>query len=265
MLRAMATLTVRPGVDLAYDRAGAGPTLLLVHGITESRRSWDPLLPRLTATYDVVTVDLRGHGESSKVAPYDAGVFAEDLAGLIGTLGLNRPYLVGHYLGGVVVSALAAAVETPGVINIDQPLALSGFKAALTPAAPVIRGTSEQFEGFIDALFASMDGRLPAAERARIRAHGRPDQEVVTGIWGGVIDGSVEDLDALVDSILGGITAPYLSLHGIDPGPDYAGWLSKRCPSATVEVWPDDGHYPHLVESERFLARLAAFVEAPRR
>jgi pimeloyl-ACP methyl ester carboxylesterase len=45
-------------------------------------------------------------------------------------------------------------------------------------------------------------------------------------------------------------------LHGIDPGPDYAGWLRARVPDAMVEVWPDHGHYPHLVDPERFVARL---------
>ena len=40
-------------------------------------------------------------------------------------------------------------------------------------------------------------------------------------------------------------------LHGIDPGPDYAGWLTDRIPSAVVEVWPGLGHYPHLIERSR--------------
>ena len=55
------------------------------------------------------------------------------------------------------------------------------------------------------------------------------------------------------------ITVPYLSLHGMDPGPDYAAWLQNLVPTATVEVWPDMGHYLHLVDPGRFLARLAAF------
>lgn len=128
----------------------------------------------------------------------------------------------------------------------------------------MMRGTTQEFEGFIEAMFASLDGPLPATERARIRAHSRADQEVVDGIWAGVIDGSVEDLDALADSILGGIAAPYLSLHGIDPGPEYAGWLTTRCPSAVAEVWADHGHYPHLVDPDRFVARVQSFVAGSR-
>lgn len=258
----MAIAAVGPGVDIAYERAGSGPPLVLVHGITESRRSWDPLVPRLAEHFDVVAADLRGHGESAKVAPFDVGTLAEDLAGLTALLGLQRPYLVGHSLGAVVVSAMAGMIDPAGVLNLDQPLDLSGLHAALAPAAPLIRGSAEQFESFIAALFASLEGPLPDAERARIRSHGRADQEVVNGVWSPVIDGSVEEIDAFVDALLAGITAPYLALHGINPGPGYERWLVARCPTAHVEFWPDHGHYPHLVDPERFLARVTEFAAA---
>jgi pimeloyl-ACP methyl ester carboxylesterase len=55
------------------------------------------------------------------------------------------------------------------------------------------------------------------------------------------------------------VRAPYLSLHGDDPGPGYAAWLRARIPTAEVEVWPGLGHWPHRVEPERFLARLQQF------
>lgn len=256
----MPAIEVSPGITISYERTGSGPSMLLVHGITESHHSWDPLVPALAEHFDVIAVDLRGHGASSSVAPYDAGVFAADLAGLATLLGLVRPYLVGHSLGGVVVTALATAIETSGVIDIDQPLALSGFQAALQPAASMIRGSKQEFEGFVAAMFAGMDGPLPAAERARINASARPDQVVVSGIWGGVLDGTAKELDAMVDGILAGVRAPFLALHGIDPGPDYASWLTARLPDATVEVWADHGHYPHLVDPARFVDRVLEFT-----
>jgi pimeloyl-ACP methyl ester carboxylesterase len=251
-----------PGMPaaIAYQRTGSGPPLVLVHGITESRHSWDPLIPALAEPFDVVAVDLRGHGQSAKVPPFDVGTLAEDIAELTLRLGLERPHLIGHSLGGVVVTAMAAAVDPIDVINVDQPLELSGFHAGLAPAAPVIRGAPEEFDGFIDSLLTTLQGPLPATEQSRLRALGRPDQEVVNGIWELVIDGPVAELDAFTDAILAGVTVPYLSLHGIDPGPPYVEWLSARCPTATVEVWPDHSHYPHLADPERFLARVAEFT-----
>ncbi|MDP2290729.1 MAG: alpha/beta hydrolase, partial [Actinomycetota bacterium] len=69
---------------------------------------------------------------------------------------------------------------------------------------------------------------------------------------------------ATVEALASAITVPYLSLHGIDPGPDYGDWLTRLVPTATVELWPDLGHYVQLVEPDRFLARLAEFEAAVR-
>ena len=69
----MAAVEVRPGIAIAYERSGSGPPLVLVHGITESRRSWDPLVPLLAEHFDVVAADLRGHGESTKAVWPDHG------------------------------------------------------------------------------------------------------------------------------------------------------------------------------------------------
>ena len=71
-----------------------------------------------------------------------------------------------------------------------------------------------------------------------------------------------QELDASVDALTDAIRVPYLSIHGIDPGPGYSAWLSSHVPTSTVEVWPGLGHYPHLVEPERFLARLTAFEQS---
>ncbi|MEZ5295790.1 MAG: hypothetical protein R2697_05820 [Ilumatobacteraceae bacterium] len=49
------------------------------------------------------------------------------------------------------------------------------------------------------------------------------DQDVVLGVWDLVFSSSAEELDAVVDGVVGAISAPYLSLFGIDPGPEYAG------------------------------------------
>ena len=77
---------------IAYERTGSGPPLVLVHGITESRHSWDPLTPSLAERFDVVAVDLRGHGESAKVPPFDIQRLNRS-----GSLFLTRPTL-GHYI-----------------------------------------------------------------------------------------------------------------------------------------------------------------------
>jgi pimeloyl-ACP methyl ester carboxylesterase len=247
---------------LAHDLAGDGPELVLVHGITESRHSWDPLLATLTDRYRVLTVDLPGHGESGPADDYGPLALADAVHRTVAACGLGDPVVVGHSLGGVVASAYAAAHPTVGVVNVDQPLQLSAFQAALQQAAPLLRGSPAEFAAVIDVLFAAMDGPLPAGERDRIRIHGRADQAVVLAIWATVLEATPGELDATVDALAAQVRVPYLALHGLDPGPGYAEWLSARIPTATVEVWTEHGHYPHLVAPLRFASRLDTFVRS---
>lgn len=249
-----------PDVTIDYFAAGEGPAIVLVHGITESRRTWDPLVaPLIAAGYRVHAVDLRGHGDSSRTAPYDLATMAGDLGAVLAHEGLDDALLVGHSLGGAVVSAYAAGGPCRGVINVDQPLLLAGFKDTLGQLEPSLRGSTGEFRGAISAIFEQMAGALDGAERWRVDHLRQPEQDVVLGVWELVFGSSAEELDAVVDAVAGGVTAPYLSLHGIDPGDDYGAWITSRIPSATYEVWPDLGHYPHLVEPQRFVQRVVEF------
>jgi pimeloyl-ACP methyl ester carboxylesterase len=254
-------------MELAHEITGTGPTLVAVHGITESRETWRPLLPRLAERWRVLAVDLRGHGRSPAADPYDPLTLATDVhdtvvaAGFDGD-GPDAACLVGHSLGGVVVSAYAALFPSRAVVNVDQSLRLSGFKEVLGQLEPMLRGDPATFQAAIDAVFSSMAGPLPPDEVVRVSALRRADQQVVLGVWATVFASTADELDAQVDGIVGAIRTPYLALHGSDPGPDYGQWLCTAVSSATFEVWPDHGHYPHLVDPTRFVERIAAFDPA---
>ncbi len=249
-----------PGVSIDYFAAGAGRPLVLVHGLTESRRTWDPLIaPLIDAGYRVIAIDLRGHGGSSRVAPYDLATMAGDLGAVLEQEGASDALVVGHSLGGAVVSAYAAGGPCRGVVNVDQPLALGDFKSVLGDLEPMLTGDEVSFQTAISAVFEQMAGPLEGAERRRVDHIRDADQEVVLGVWDLMFTASAAELDALVDSLAGAITVPYLSLHGIDPGLDYASWLTGRIAGATIEVWPDQGHYPHLIDQQRFVDRVVAF------
>lgn len=247
---------------LAHETTGDGPDLVLVHGITESRETWRPLVHMLGADHRITLIDLRGHGASPVTGPYDPITLATDLREtLSAALGerVDDAMIVGHSLGGVVVSAYAAMFPSRCVVNVDQPLRLSSFKGALAQLEPMLRGDEESFQAGINVMFDSMYGALPANEVDRLRSNRRATQQVVLGVWGTVFDSTVEELDAQVDAIASGVTTRYLSLHGTDPGSEYELWFRSALPTAEYEAWDALGHYPFLVDPQRFADRVREF------
>jgi pimeloyl-ACP methyl ester carboxylesterase len=105
----MATIA-RDGTRLAYDDRGAGePAFVFVHGWTCDRSFFVPQAEHFAKRHRVVSVDLRGHGESDKPQePYPIAAYADDIAYLIDRLGLGKVVAVGHSMGGITVLQLAA-------------------------------------------------------------------------------------------------------------------------------------------------------------
>ena len=95
---------------LAYDDAGSGDCVVLIHGHPFDRTLWEPQLADLRDGFRVLVPDLRGFGES----PVTAGSvtmrqYAADVEGLLDGLGIGRAAIVGLSMGGLVTMELAAA------------------------------------------------------------------------------------------------------------------------------------------------------------
>jgi pimeloyl-ACP methyl ester carboxylesterase len=121
---AAGTVEVR-GARLHYRRGGAGPPVILVHGFPEDGSAYDRVMPRLARTFTVVVPDLRGIGRSVALTPaFDAQSLAADLAQLAAALKLDRPYVVGHDMGGIVAHAAGRLHprQWRGVMLIENPL-----------------------------------------------------------------------------------------------------------------------------------------------
>jgi pimeloyl-ACP methyl ester carboxylesterase len=98
------------GVRLAYQQLGAGPALVLVHGLAANRAFWYlGAAQAFKAAFQVTLYDLRGHG-LSEIAPtgYTPREMADDLGGLLDHLGIEQAVLIGHSYGGVVALHYAA-------------------------------------------------------------------------------------------------------------------------------------------------------------
>jgi pimeloyl-ACP methyl ester carboxylesterase len=106
---------------LAHDRAGSGQPLMLLHGLGSARTTWLPLLPELVRRYDVLAVDLPGHGGSTplpRTEPATPRRLARTVATLLDQLGLDRVHVMGNSLGGWVGLELATSGRARSVVGL---------------------------------------------------------------------------------------------------------------------------------------------------
>ena len=113
------------GIKLHYWRTGDGskPPLVLCHGFSDNGLCWTPVARALEADFDVIMYDARGHGLSD--APdegHTTEVRAADLAGLVRALGLEKPAIMGHSMGGSTAGTAAATTpELFGKVLLEDP------------------------------------------------------------------------------------------------------------------------------------------------
>ena len=115
---------VSHGTKLHYYRTGgAKPPLVLLHGITDDGLCWTPVAEVLAEKYDVIMLDVRGHGKSD--APkngYDYETMATEVAGLLEGLALENPVVMGHSMGAMLALTLAGLhPDLPRAIILEDP------------------------------------------------------------------------------------------------------------------------------------------------
>jgi pimeloyl-ACP methyl ester carboxylesterase len=156
------------GVRLAYREAGRGdPPVVLIHGMACDHTHLTPQFQHLSTRRRVVTLDLRGHGQSDKpTGDYTNEVFGDDLRFVFESLGLEHPVVIGHSLGGSIALALAAAEPRlfGALVLLDSGVrAPTAKQAELQPFYATLGGAdhAELVRQFvIDRLFEPTDGRV---------------------------------------------------------------------------------------------------------
>jgi haloacetate dehalogenase len=121
-------------IEIAYQTAGSGPALLLLHGFPQTKAIWRHIAPQLAKRFSVVVTDLRGYGASSKPAgasdhsTYSKRSMAADQHAVMQALGHNKFFVLGHDRGGRVSHRLAMdfpeSVERLMVLDISPTLSM---------------------------------------------------------------------------------------------------------------------------------------------
>ncbi len=151
-------------MELAYDRAGSGPPLVLLHGVGHRRQAWDAVAGLLTPYRDLVLVDLPGHGESPPLSTDGRPVLEvllEAVLGLCDDLGLDRPHLAGNSLGGRLALDGAAAGRAASATALSPAGFFRGRRDVLYARSifRVMQAAGTRLEPLAPALLQTTAGR----------------------------------------------------------------------------------------------------------
>lgn len=106
----------RPALEVIDQGEPEGTPLVLLHGVTDSCRSYDQAMRYLPQTVRAISVSHRGHGGSEKPSEgYNSEEYATDLLALLDKLGLDAPVIAGHSMGSM--TAMRFAIENPGRVS----------------------------------------------------------------------------------------------------------------------------------------------------
>jgi pimeloyl-ACP methyl ester carboxylesterase len=267
------------GQTVTYDRAGRGPLILLVHGITSSSRTWRETIPLLWDDHELLAPDLLGHGRSAKPrGDYSLGAYASGIRDLLLALDLSRATVVGHSLGGGVamqfayqfpelverlvlvdsgglgqeVSLLLRAATLPGAELVLPLLTSRATRIAGRAAGGVLwrlgrRRSSADLQGLAEG-FASLQDA--AARRAFLHTARS------------VIDARGQRVDAR-DRLYLSAELPTLLVWGAeDPiiPPAHGERAHELMPGSRLELFPGAGHFPFNDDPVRFAEVLREFI-----
>jgi pimeloyl-ACP methyl ester carboxylesterase len=251
---------------LAGDLAGIAddrPPLVFLHGLTFDRSTWAPVLDELAhADPDrrVLNLDLPGHGQSRPAPPHSFTAILTRLRRAVDEAGLQAPVVVGHSMSGGLASLYASANPARGVINVDAPPDLATFARLLQSVADQILGPGFAAVWQMMANSFHLELLSPAA-RLLVESASRPEPDLVRSYWRELLTTPPEQLQAAVAAAMRGITEaglPYLLILGAELPPAARAALKAGLPDATVQVWSNSGHFPHLANPRRFAEQLAA-------
>jgi len=233
-----------------YEVIGRGKPLVFIHGWLGSWRYWVPAMEDLASEYRAYALDLWGFGDSDKLSGhYNIHAYVELLWEFLDNLGVGvlRPTLVGHALGGVV--ALEFAAQAPEwverVMGVSVPLAGAAIHRSLAT-----------FSGNGDAL-ARLGGRRARFPEVEVEMR-KTDTSAVT-----------ESMQSLMDDdlrqVLSPLNVPVLLVYGEDDpliAPPQQEWLQDFTNNVRAIFLDNARHFPMLEERSKFNRLLVDFLSA---
>ena len=250
------------GLDMHYQVEGEGQPLLLIHGLGSSGRDWELQVAYFADRYQVITLDMRGHGKSSKPpGPYSIPLFAGDTASVLEMLEVAPVHVVGISMGGMIAFQLA----------VDRPELVKSVVVVNSGPDFVIRSIKDRLQVWQRFIITRVLGLRKMAEVLGERMFPKPEHAQVRKVF---VERWVEnDKQAYQESMkaivgwsvadrIGEIKCPALIIASDE---DYTPVESKQAyvqqmPNAELAVIEDARHAVPVERPEQFNAVLEAFL-----
>jgi non-heme chloroperoxidase len=253
------------GARIYVETAGSGPVILLVHGWTMSGKFWLRQLTGLSDRFQVVTMDLRAHGNSSKTFEgHTMECCSEDVQAVITALKLENVVLAGWSLGGPVVleywrrfgdeklSALALVEMTPFPFSPEKwnTHALKGYNFESMHSS--FRALEEDRNAFGERFIHNMfkEGQAPTESfQWMLQEHLKTPTPAAMAVYSDYVMGDFT-------GVLKSISIPTLAIYGDSThfcfGPKTGRYVAEQVPGCRLEVLDQSGHMPFYEQPEEF-------------
>jgi len=235
------------GINVYYETCGCGPQMLLIHGVGNDSREWQPLTQRLKGNFQLISCDMRGSGRSDKTGgPYTIEIMARDVAGLLEEIARPPVDIIGFSMGGCV--ALELALGRPELVGrLVLVSTIPSWHGPYPPSEKVsaLFRRTDVSEGLLLEVYETIFGanyrkRVSAKEYAAQRMSDEFPQPVEAYL------SQLAALDAFdVRDRVNSISAETLVVVGTDDrvvSADNSRWLADKIPNAHLEAIEGAGH-----------------------
>jgi pimeloyl-ACP methyl ester carboxylesterase len=244
------------GLELAYDEAGSGLPLLLVHGWPHDRTMWAGQLGGLATYARVLAPDLRGAGGSTVRGPYTIDQYADDLVAFLDSLGLASAVVCGLSMGGYIAFSMLRRhrdrirglnlADTRASADTDDTRANRSRLIALIEQEGMTALAARQLPSMVGR--STLERRSPLAETVRRMMASVPPEGAI-----GALRAMAERPDST--PLLRTIDLPTLVVGGAEDGitpPDVLRAMSAAIPNSRIEILEQGGHLSPLERPAAF-------------
>jgi pimeloyl-ACP methyl ester carboxylesterase/flavin reductase (DIM6/NTAB) family NADH-FMN oxidoreductase RutF len=252
---------------VGYRRGGQGPTVVLIHGVGLQKSIWTPQFKALQGDYDVIAVDMLGHGASSRPpASPQLADYADAVLAVLDELKVAKAFVVGHSMGALVALefGLAHPDRTLGIVAINAVFCrTTGQRATIAARAAELRGGKQipDWAPTLSRWFGSpvpADAQTAAEDTRKLLAEIDPVGYARTYRL-------FSEADAEHSGRLSRLGAPALFITGTDDPnstPEMSQAMARLAPRGQLVVMPEARHMMTLTHADAVNRELRVFLAA---